>query len=112
MRTLRLLNLHCNKNDNDDNTKPDEAFLTVDDGRFRGFGPESMMNGSNWIVNADIQFNEHAIISFYDEDLVRNLSTAKHSTNHIVEENEIHNGLKKVSFATSNANYVLTFEII
>ena len=33
-----------------------------------------MMNGSDWNVNADIQFNEQAIISFYDEDLVRNLS--------------------------------------
>ncbi|HJU60092.1 MAG TPA: hypothetical protein VJ583_10100 [Nitrososphaeraceae archaeon] len=117
MRTLRLINLHCNKTDNDnhddvDNTKPDEAFRTVDNGRFRGFGPESMMNRSDWNVNADIQFNEQAVISFYDEDLVRNLSTIKHPTNHIVKENEIQDGLKKVSFATSNANYVLSYEIL
>ena len=71
-----------------------------------------MMNGSDWNVNADIQFNEQAVISFYDEDLVRNLSIIKHSSNHIVEENEIHDGLKKVSFATSNANYILSYEII
>jgi hypothetical protein len=115
MKTLRLLNLHCNKTDNhksDDNAKSDEAFLTVDNGRFQGFGPESMMNGSDWNVNTDIQFNEQAVISFYDEDLVRNLSTIKHSKSHIVEENEIHDGLKKVSFVTSNANYVLSYKII
>jgi hypothetical protein len=59
-----------------------------------------------------IQFNEQAIINFYDEDLIRNLSTIKHFWNHIIEENEIHNGLKKVSFATNNANYILSYEII
>ena len=69
MRTLRLLNLHCNKtddNDDVDNTKPDETFLTVENGRFQGFGPESMINGSDWNLNAEIQFNEKAIICFYD----------------------------------------------
>jgi hypothetical protein len=35
MRILRLLNLHCNRTDNDNNTKSDETFLTVDNGRFR-----------------------------------------------------------------------------
>ena len=39
MRTLKLLNLHCNKTD-DDNTQVDETFLTVDNGKFQGFGPE------------------------------------------------------------------------
>jgi len=114
MRTLRLLNLHCNKspNNNDANTKPDETFLTIDNGRFRGFGPESMMNGSDWNINAEIQFNERAIISFYDDDLIRNLSTNTHSRNHIVEENEANDGSKKVGFATNNANYVLTYQII
>lgn len=113
MRTLRLINLHCNKTDNhNNNTKPDEAFLTVDNGRFRGFGPESMMNGSDWNVNAEIQFNEQAIINFYNEDVVRNLSTVKHSQSHIVEENEIHDGLKTISFATNNSNYVLSYKII
>ena len=112
MRTLQLINLHCNKTDKDDNIKPDEAFLTVDNGRFRGFGPESMMNGSDWNVNADIQFNEQVIINFYNEDLIRNLSTIRHSQSHIVEENEIHDGLKKVSFATNSASYVLSYKII
>jgi hypothetical protein len=114
MRTLRLLNLHCNKthDNNDDNTKPDETFLTIDNGRFRGFGPESMMNGSDWNINAEIQFNEKAIISFYDDDLICSLSTITHSRNHIVQENEVNDGSKKVGFATNNANYVLTYEII
>jgi hypothetical protein len=115
MRTLRLLNLHCNKspNNNDANTEPDETFLTIDNGRFRGFGPESMTNGSDWNINAEIQFNERAIISFYDDDLIRNLSTTNtHSRNHIVEENEVNDGSKKVGFATNNANYVLTYQII
>jgi hypothetical protein len=114
MRTLRLLNLHCNKTDNDDvdNIKLNKTFLTVDNGSYHIFGPESMMNGSDWKVNTDIQFNEQAIINFYDEDLIRNLSTIKHFRNYIVEENEIHDGPKKASFATNNANYVLTYEII
>ena len=49
MRTLRLLNLHCNKTDNDDvdNTKLNKTFLTVDNGRFHILGPESMMNGND-----------------------------------------------------------------
>ena len=71
-----------------------------------------MMNGSDWKVNEDIQFNKQAIISFFDEELLRNLSTTKYFRNHIIEENKIHNGLKKVIFATSNANYVLSYEII
>lgn len=72
------------------------------------FGPETMMNGSNWKVNVDVRFNKQAIISFYDKELVRNLSTTKHFRNYIVEENEIDDKLKKVSFATATANYVLT----
>ena len=115
MRTLRLLNLYCNKtNDNDDvdNTKLNKTFLTVDNCSFHIFGPESMMNGSDWKVNADIQFNKQAKISFFDEDLLKNLSTTKHFRNHIVEENEIHDVPKKVSFDTNNANYVLSYEIV
>jgi hypothetical protein len=72
MRTLKLLNLHCNKTD-DNNTKVDETFLTVDSGKFHGFGPESMKNGSDWNINANIQFNVEAIVSFFDDDLIRKL---------------------------------------
>ena len=72
-----------------------------------------MMEGSDWKINAEIQFNERAIISFYDDDLRGNLSsTTTHSRNHIVEENEIHDAPKKVSFAANNTNYVLAYEII
>jgi len=116
MRTLRLLNLHCNKTDNDDdnnNSKVNEVLITVDNGKFHGFGPESMINGSDWKVNTDIQFNEQAIISFYDEDLIRNLSNnSKNIRNHVVKENEAHQGTKNVSFTLNNANYILTYEII
>ena len=71
-----------------------------------------MIHGSDWKVYADVQFKKQAKMSFFDEDLIRNLSTTKHFRNYIVEENEINDGPKKISFATSNANYVLTFEII
>ena len=111
MRTLRLLNLHCNRTDNYDNTKVNETILTVDNGKFQGFGPEPMVNGSNWNVNKNIQFNE-ATISFYDEDLIRHLSDKKHIRTHVVEENEIITGQNKVNFASNNANYILTYEII
>ena len=110
MRTLKLLNLHCNKID-DNNTKVDETFITVDNGNFQGFGPESMRNGSDWNINANIEFNVEAIVSFYDEELIRKLSNTKHFRNHLVEENEVLKGPKKVSFASNNANYVLTYEI-
>src|SRR5215211_4850764 len=73
MRTLKLLNLHCNKID-DNNTKVDETFITVDNGNFQGFGPESMRNGSDWNINANIEFNVEAIVSFYDEELIRKLT--------------------------------------
>src|SRR5687768_9044527 len=113
MRTLRLLNLYCNKtDDNNNNIKVDETFLTVDNGNFQGFGPESMRNGSDWNINANIEFNVEAIISFYDEELIRKLSNTKHFRNHLVEENEVLKGPKKVSFASNNANYVLTYEIV
>lgn len=113
MRTLRLLNLHCNRTDDDKNsTKVNETILTVDNGKFQGFGPESMINGSDWNVNAVIQFNEQAIISLYDEDLILHLSNIKHVSMHVVEENGVREGQKKVSFTSDNANYVLTYEII
>jgi hypothetical protein len=70
------------------------------------------MNGSNWKVNANIQFNEQAKISFFDGELVRNLSTTKYFRNYIVKENNIYDGPKKISFATNIENYVLTYEII
>ena len=73
MRTLKLLNLHCNKTDDDNNTKVDETFLTVDNGNFQGFGPESMRNGSDWNINANIEFNVKAKVSFFNEDLIRKL---------------------------------------
>jgi hypothetical protein len=113
MRTLRLLNLHCSRtNDDNNNPKLNETFLTVENGLFHVFGPKFMMNGSDWNVNADIQFNKQAMMNFFDGELVRNLSTTKHFRNYIIKENEINDGPKKISFATSNANYVLTFEII
>jgi hypothetical protein len=115
MRTLRLLNLHCNKTFNDDdvnNPKLNEALLAVENGIFHVFGPKSMMNKSEWMINVDVQFNKQAKISFFDEDLIRNLSTTNNFRNYIIEENEVHNGPKVISFATNNAKYVLTFEII
>ena len=113
MKTLRLLNLHCNRTDDDNNsTKVNETILTVDNGKFQGFGPESMINGSDWNVNAGIQFNEQAKISLYDEDLILHLSTIKHVSMHVVEENGVREGQKKVSFTSDNVNYVLTYEII
>jgi hypothetical protein len=29
-----------------------------------------------------------------------------------VEENEVHHGTKQINFASNNANYILTYEII
>ena len=66
-----------------------------------------MKNGSDWNINANIQFNVDAIVSFYDEDLIGN-----YFSSHIVEENEVLKGPKTVSFASNNANYVLTYEIV
>lgn len=60
LRTLRLVNLHCNKTDHN-NTKVDEAIVTVDNGKFPGFGPVSMSNRSDWNINANIQVNLEAI---------------------------------------------------
>ena len=115
MRTLRLLNLHCSKTDDIDdnnNSKVNETILTVDNGKFQGFGPESMVNGSDWNVNADIQFNEKAIIGFYDDDLILHLSNnIKYISTHIVEENEVIEGQKKVNFTSDNANYIFLINI-
>ena len=111
MRTLKLLNLHCNKTD-DDNTKVDETFLTVDNIKFQGFGPEAMSNGSDWNINANIEFNVEAIVNFFNEDLIRKLSKTKYFRTHIVEENEVLKGPKKVNFTSNNANYILTYEIV
>ncbi|MDW3626747.1 MAG: hypothetical protein QOK72_08900 [Nitrososphaeraceae archaeon] len=60
MRTLRLVNLHCNKTDHN-NTKVDETIVTVDNGKFPGFEPVSMSNRSDWNINANIQVNLGAI---------------------------------------------------
>ena len=111
MRTLRLLNLYCNRTDNN-NTESNETFLSVENGTFHIFGPKLMINGNNWNINTDINFNEQAIIGLFDEDLIRNLSTTKQFRNYIVEENEVHERPKTINFATNTANYVLTYEII
>jgi hypothetical protein len=115
MRTLRLLNLHCNKTYDDvNNPKLDEAFLAVENGIFHVFGPKSMMNKSEWKINADIQFYKQAKISFFDKDLIRNLSTTTNFRSYIVkEENEIDNDRpNKINFATNTADYILTYEIM
>lgn len=96
MRTLRLLNLHCNRTDNDNNTKVNETILTVDNGKFQGFGPEPMINGSDWNINTDIHFNEQATITLFDDDLILHLSNnIKHVRMHVIEENEVREGQKK-----------------
>ena len=89
MRTLRLLNLHCNKII--DTSKPDETFLTVEGIRFQGFGPESMNNENEWNINADILFNEQAIIRLYDENLEHKPNFKDHLKSHIVEESYVKN---------------------
>jgi hypothetical protein len=61
LRTLRLLNLHCNKTDHN-NTKVEETIVTVDNGKFPEFGPVSMSNRSDWNINANIQVNLEDII--------------------------------------------------
>lgn len=113
MKTLRLLTLQ--RSDDNTNTKPIiETFLTVENGSFHIYGPKSMINGKDCNVNADIQFNKQAILNFFDEDSIRNLSTTKEFINYIVkEENEIYNGRpNKINFATNTANYILTYEIV
>jgi hypothetical protein len=60
LRTLRVVNLHCNKTDHN-NIKIDETIVTGDNGKFPGFGPVPMSNGSDWNINANIQVNLEAI---------------------------------------------------
>ncbi|HEX5187075.1 MAG TPA: hypothetical protein VFV86_09320, partial [Nitrososphaeraceae archaeon] len=79
---------------------------------FHIFGPEAMMEGSEWKVNADVQFNKQAKISFFDEDLIRNLSTTKNFRNYIIEEKEVNKRAHAINFTGKNANYILTFEIL
>lgn len=110
MRTLRLVNLHCNKIMN--TAKPDETLLTVEGLRFQGFGPESMTNENDWNINADIQFNEQAIIRLYDENLERKPAYKDQFRSHIVEESYVREGLKTVSFSGNSVEYVLSYEII
>jgi hypothetical protein len=46
VKTIRLLNLHCNRtDDNDDNNSPklNKSFLTVENGRFHILGSKLMM---------------------------------------------------------------------
>ena len=52
MRTLKLLNLHCNKID-DNNTKVDETFITVDNGNFQGFGRVNYIFPFTKLFNTD-----------------------------------------------------------
>lgn len=110
MRTLRLLNLHCNKII--DTSKPDETFLTVEGIRFQGFGPESMNNENEWNINADILFNEQAIIRLYDENLEHKPNFKDHLKSHIVEESYVGEGLKTVNFSSNSADYILSYEIV
>lgn len=110
MRTLRLLNLHCNKII--DTSKPDETFLTVEGIRFQGFGPESMNNENEWNINSDILFNEQAIIRLYDENLEHKPNFKDHLKSHIVEESYVREGLKTVNFSSNSADYILSYEIV
>jgi hypothetical protein len=71
-----------------------------------------MKDRTDWNVNADVQFNKQAKISFFDEDLIRNLSITKQFRNYIVKEEYKGERPKIINFATKNANYVLTYEII
>ena len=111
MKTLRLLNLQ--RKDDDTSTKPiKETFLTVENGSFHVYGSQVMINGKDWNVNSDIKFNEQAIISFFDEDSIRNLSTTKQFINYIVEEKiESNDRLNKINIVTDTTNYVLTYEV-
>lgn len=67
-----------------------------------------MIDGNDWNVNIDIKYKEQVIINLYDEDLINNLSNSKYILQHIVEEIEVQQGTKKVSFITNNVNYILT----
>ena len=107
---MRLLNLHCNKII--DTSKPDETFLTVEGIRFQGFGPESMNNENEWNINADILFNEQAIIRLYDENLEHKPNFKDHLKSHIVEESYVREGLKTVNFSSNSADYILCYEIV
>ena len=107
---MRLLNLHCNKII--DTSKPDETFLTVEGIRFQGFGPESMNNENEWNINADILFNEQAIIRLYDENLEHKPNFKDHLKSHIVEESYVREGLKTVNFSSNSADYILSYEIV
>ena len=49
---------------------------------------------------------------FFDGELVSNLSITKYFRNYIVKENNIYDGPKKIRFATNNANYILTYDMI
>jgi hypothetical protein len=72
LKTLRLVNLHCNKTDHN-NTKVDETIVTVDNDKFPGFGPLSMSNRrSDWNINANIQVNLEAIRNFMTFNFITN----------------------------------------
>ena len=73
-----------------------------------------MINGKEWNVNVDIQFNKQAILNFFDEDSIRNLSTTEEFINYIVkEENKIYNDRpNQINFVTNTGNYILTYEIV
>jgi hypothetical protein len=114
MKTLRLLTLYCGtpKKSGIKNSKSNKVFLTVDNGISHIFGPESMICGSEWKVNEDVQFNKQTKISFFDEDLIRSLSTTKSFRNCIVKENGVHKRAQTFDFPGNNANYILSFDII
>jgi len=115
MKTLRLLKLSCDKPNKYDNNKvkSNKVFLTVDNGLSHIFGPASIMSGSEWKVNADVQFHKQATISFFDEDLIRNLSTTKNFRNYLIKENEeVHKRTQTINFTAHNSIYILSFDII
>jgi hypothetical protein len=72
LKTLRLVNLYCNKTDHN-NTKVDETIVTVDNDKFPGFGLVSMSNRrSDWNINANIQVNLEAIRNFMTFNFITN----------------------------------------
>ena len=76
--------------------KPDETLLTVVNGKFHGLGfsQQSMSDKTDWKINADIQFNEQDMISFFNEVSKPDLSNTKCFITPIVEENQVSRELK------------------
>lgn len=71
-----------------------------------------MNNENEWNINADILFNEQAIIRLYDENLEHKPNFKDHLKSHIVEESYVREGLKTVNFSSNSADYILSYEIV